>query len=226
MYIRNIAFVFAVSLVWFQYGIVQAEDTATMQTSSSEIVSATNSAPPEADTVPTQTVGDLTFKITSLRISSSSTISLHTASIWMTIKNNGKTPIALNYSASDGGNFVNEFGDRWNFNSVSGVGLASSNSASMDYLVAPGGELRAVITMNNAALSPNQSNGNTFNFEAIFLSFRDIGGGRLHKDHTYPVSFVGIHESSIVSNVRDQVKDQVKGVSGQIQNALKSIFGN
>ncbi len=199
-----------VALACFQAGAVLAEDAAptTPQTA----------AAPAADPIPTQTVKNLTFKITSLRIGSWP----RTASIWITVTNNGTTPVALNYNGMHDSIFVNEYGDKWYYNSVSGVGYANASYASMDYVVPPGGELRATINMINSGIGPSQSNGNTFNFQTEFLSYRDLGGGRLQKDQLYPVSFVGIHESSIVGNA----KDQVENAGGRIKNAFKSLCGN
>jgi hypothetical protein len=197
--------------------LAHADSDAPAQAPGSNVTAAQKAPEPQAPAHPSVKVGDLVFTETSLRFNP-----MRQATIWITITNTGTEPIALNYDNVNQGVLVNEFGDRWRPLDVTGVGLANNSTASMDYVVTPGGELRAVITLFNSTLAPGQSNGKSFEFLSSFVSFKDSGGGRLHKDRAYPVSFADLHETSITEGVRQDVNN----VGGQIQHVFKSFFGN
>lgn len=187
----------------------------------------------KAEKLPEVRVGELSFKVTSLRISrvkpnTYSTTDDVWATLTLTITNTGKTPIALNYKGKSA-SFVNEHGYSWRERNdlggraITGLPVETSNSASTDYVIDPGGELSATIPLL-ANLEPAQSTGTSFNFQAVFSSFKDMGEGRLKKVRSYPVSFLGLKKSSLTEAAAQSVKDGTSNVELNFKDALGRFF--
>lgn len=180
----------------------------------------------KAENLPEVRVGELSFKVTSLRISRYEGYSK--ATLTLTITNNGKSPIALNYK-NDSGIMVNEHGYTWKVpnygGGVSGLPVENGRSASTDYIIDPGSELRATLQLVLEAMKPGQTVGNEYNFQAVFTSFKDMGEGRLSRVRAYPVSFIGLKKSSMPEAAAQDLKDGVSTIEVDLKNALGRIFG-
>lgn len=186
-----------------------------------------------AEKLPEMRVGELSFQATSLRISRVTPNKYSTeddvwATLTLTITNHGKEPIALNYKEKSA-SFVNEHGYSWrerndlSGRAISGLAIETRNSASTDYVVDPGGQLSATIPLF-LGLKPNQSTGTSFNFQAVFSSFKDMGEGRLKKIRSYPVSFMGLKKSSLSEATAQSAKDGASNVGLNLKDALGRFF--
>lgn len=176
----------------------------------------------QQDVVQKETVDDLEFKADPLQISRDQNTTMPNTylTVFLTIKNKGTMPVSLNYLDSSGV-LINQFSQSWSFISSTGIGLDNGGTTSLDYVIQPGAEIKA--TLRYADILPeNQSPGNNFNFSATFTSYVDTGGGRLKEVHVYPVSFIGLHKSSLIkSGIND-----LKSVGSQLKNTFKNFFGN
>jgi hypothetical protein len=173
-------------------------------------------APPEV------VVGDLVWRMVSLRVTQPQPYrggSLYSnAFITLQVRNTSAAPVLLNY-VSDSGRVVDDRGYVYEQNwmtTVEGVGLATKNQASSEYVVPPGAAITARIMLPRQ-FKKNETLGNSFDFSAEFLSVEDLGEGRLRNLRKYPVSFIGLQKASIVQG-------QVEEVGGQLKKAFGSIF--
>ncbi len=145
-------------------------------------------------------VGELSFKITSLVISEERRNGFESwATIFMKVKNNGKTSIELNYAAETA-SLVNERGYEWKeHRSREFIGLpiaASDTTLKTGTILEPGGEIGVTYPLYYSNNNEGQTVGNTFNLEAFFVAVHDIGEGRKEIKTGYPVVFTGLHKST------------------------------
>lgn len=205
--------IYPVSITGFHEGPDQANQNE----------SSNNINPAQQDAVQKETVDDLEFEVNSLQMSHDhgSLIVGSYLTVYLTIKNKGSMPVSLNY-LQNSGVLTNEFSDPWFFKSVSGVGLDTGTTTSLDYVIQPGDETKATIVFSNIATQSNKSLGENFNFSATFTSYVDTGGGRLKEVHIYPVAFIGLHKSSIM---KSEIND-IKSVGNQLKSTFKNFFGN
>jgi hypothetical protein len=206
--------IYPVSIVGFHEGPDEASQNDQNNNSNSN----------QQDVLQKEAVDDLEFDVNSLQMSQDQGGSVFVSSfltVYLTIKNNGSTPVSLNYLLNSGV-MVNEFSELWFFKSISGVGLDTGTTTSLDYVIQPGDETKATIVFSNMPTQSNKSLGTNFNFSATFTSYVDTGGGRLKEVHIYPVSFIGLHKSSIMKSGIDDIKS----VGSQLKNTFKNFFGN
>lgn len=193
------------------------------------------SAEAPVEKLPEVRVGELSFKVTSLRISRVKPNKYASrdetwATLALTITNHGKEPIALDYKGGSA-SFVNEHGYAWterhdlSGREISGLPVEGNNQASVDYVVDPGGQLSATIPLFSE-LSPNQSTGTTFNFQAVFSSFKDMGEGRLKRLRSYPVSFIGLKQSSTPEASGTDLKNGTSNSNFDLKGVLGRFFKN
>lgn len=194
---------------------------------------AESSTEAKTEKLPEVRVGALSFKVTSLLISrvKPSTYAKQDhiwATLALTITNHGKEPIALNYKGGSA-SFVNEHGYAWHERhdlsgrEISGLPTETNREASVDYVVDPAGQLSATIPLF-LELTPNQSTGTSFNFQAVFSSFKDMGEGRLKKVRSYPVSFHGLKKSSLPEAAAQSIKDGSNNIELNLKDALGRFF--
>ncbi len=149
-----------------------------------------------------QRVGDLSFKVKSLRVLEPRDDSGNQswATISVSITNHGKTPIALDYVGGKT-SFVNERGYVWKESkdsgrAIIGVPVAEYNEASVKTVLDPESELTVMIPLKFDSLNhPERTAGNSFDFAAEFVSYENMGEGRLKKLRTYPILFAGLNKT-------------------------------
>lgn len=177
----------------------------------------------KAEPIPEARVGDLVFKVNALRVSKESRLTgfASNATISMTITNVGETPIALDYAAGKV-SFVNEIGQYWDDrfvdHAMTGLPTAKARSAGINVVIKPGSEVQATLKLFYETLIDTHEIGDNFNFEVEFESYRDMGEGEVRKVRTYPVSFLGLHQSSMQVAAKQGMQD--------FGNALKKSFGS
>lgn len=145
-------------------------------------------------------VGDLGFKVVSIRLSEDREDYRFNSWAIITIKvvNHGKAPISLNYVAGKT-TFVNERGYTWEEevdHHATGLTIASNNSADTHTVIDPGSESGMSIPLHYSGDNPGQTTGNTFTLKSEFLAVQDMGEGRLKPVGTYPVKFSGLHKTA------------------------------
>lgn len=167
-----------------------------------------------------QTVGELSFRITSLRVarpSSPATRSPSRATLTLSIRNQGPQTIFLN---ALGGSAVltNDLGYRWLESgnaSVRGLDVAEKTRASLNNPIEPGAELRVQYTLRYLVL-PGQSIGASYDFVAGFESLQDLGEGRLRKLREYAVAFTDVQRSDLAGAAGQELSDGVDEVMGTL----------
>lgn len=171
-------------------------------------------------------VGDMAFQISSLRVSLPQVTGSSagtTATVSMRARNLGQAPVALNVVKKTL-SLVNDLGYTWPigdfYSKVSGVGIASERSASTEYVVEPGKELRMQFQLPKN-LAKGQTIGSVYDFSAEFAAYRDIGEGKLERVRTYSVSFVGLQRAGAVQGAADDLKK----LGSDTKRALGSLLG-
>lgn len=132
-------------------------------------------------------VGDLKFSIVSIRASQNGNKSLVTVSL--SIQNQGKEPIALNY-AHNTGRIVDDKGYIYDsFINITGIGVSRSREASLDYVIEPERDMGVQVVFTRFH-EKGQTIGTNFDFAAEFASYKDKGEGKVERIRAYPVSIV------------------------------------
>ncbi|NNM60228.1 MAG: hypothetical protein HKM04_10510 [Legionellales bacterium] len=173
--------------------------------------------------VPTLTVGKIKFEVESLRVAAPN-IGGH-ATIWLKITNNSNKTVCLNANSINAASaLVNEYGVKWFLNGqngVTGIGVMGYGVASTNNPLNPGESTIASIDLLPMDITVTNY-GNQFNFSMEFVSYRDRGDGKLFSEGSYPVTFIGLHQSSVASNIQQDLK----GAGSKVEGIFKSIFGN
>mgnify|MGYP001567658689 CR=1 FL=1 len=143
----------------------------------------------------------------------------------LTIRNHGLKPISLTY-LHESATMSDDRGYRWkdavNTNSNStGIALTDYQGASLESVIDPAGELRVTIPLT-FGLNPGQSPGSSFDFQAAFASYEDLGQGKIRRTRQYPVSVVGLQPNTAsavpvpgMQEVGDGLKKAIGGLFGQ-----------
>lgn len=167
-----------------------------------------------------QTVGELSFRITSLRVarpSSPATRSLSRATITLSIRNQGAQTVFLN-ALKGSAVLTNDLGYRWQegYNgSVTGLDVAEKTRASLNNPIEPGAELRVQYSLRYTVM-PGQSIGASYDFAAGFESLEDLGEGRLRKLREYSVAFTDVQRSDLAAAAGQELSDGVDEVMGAL----------
>lgn len=167
-----------------------------------------------------QTVGELSFRITSLRVARPSNPSARgpsRATITLTISNRGAQIVFLN-AIKGSAVLANDLGYRWQegYNdSVRGLDVAEKNRASLNNPIEPGAELRVQYALRYSA-QPGQSIGAAYDFAAGFESLEDLGEGRLRKLREYSVAFTDLRRSDLAAAAGQELSDGVDEVVGAL----------
>lgn len=169
-------------------------------------------------------VGDLSFRITSLRVSQRNNLGNSTAAAAVSIRNRGTNPVSLTY-LDDSAAMTDDHGYSWKDavdvnRNTSGIALTAYNGASLETVVDPGSAIGITLPMT-FAMNDGQSPGASFDMQATFISYEDLGQGRLRRLRAYPVSFVGLQPNKapgVPVSGAEPVGDAMK-------KALGSIFG-
>lgn len=154
------------------------------------------------------TDGDLTFRVTSLRVPSSQIpvyLVSAPAKIFMRVFNHGSAPVSLAYVLRKT-NFVNEYNYVWTDlgnaglrsiieNTLTGLPAEYNNTSAPYSIVDPGQSIDFALPLSGGPHSSGQTAGTTFDFAAEFDSYEDLGEGRARKARTYPIAFVGLHRT-------------------------------
>jgi len=182
---------------------------------------------PQPELLPEVHVGELGFKVTSLRVSRDDRVIGgfgSNANISMTITNDGNTPVALDYVKGKA-SFVNEYGYYWSDHNedqaIVGLPTATANSAGVNVVIKPGSELHVTLTLFYETLNGKQTVGDNFNFEAEFRSYQNMGEGEVKQLRTYPVSFVGLQQSSL----QDDAKQGLQDFGDSLKKGFGGLFG-
>lgn len=169
-------------------------------------------------------VGDLSFRITSLRVSQRNNLGNSVAAAALSIHNRGTKPVSLTY-VDDSAAMTDDHGYTWKDavdvnRNTSGIALTAYNGASLESVIDPGSAIGITLPMA-FAMNDGQTPGASFDMQATFVSYEDLGQGRLRRLRTYPVSFVGLQPNKapgVPVPGAEPVGDAVK-------KALGSIFG-
>ncbi len=169
-----------------------------------------------------QTVGDLNFQITALRVAKPSNPARRgptNATITLAIRNQGAQPVFLN-ARKGSAVLSNELGYRWGEGihpQIRGIDVSDGRSASLDHPIAPGAELRVQYALRYSAL-PGQTIGSVYSFSAEFDSLQDLGEGRLRKLREYAVVFDGLQNAGFAAGAAD-------ALSGGVDDVMGTLFG-
>lgn len=185
---------------------------AAAQESGTGAIAAGQSAP--------QTVGELSFRITSLRVSrpnDPATRSLTMATVTLSIRNQGAQTVFLN-ALKGSAVLTNDLGYRWQeagSGSVRGIDQADKTRASLNNPIEPGTELRVQYSLRYSAL-PGRTIGAVYDFAAEFESLEDLGEGRLRKLREYSVAFTDLQRSDLAAAAGQELSDGVDEVVGAL----------
>jgi hypothetical protein len=141
-------------------------------------------------------VGKAGFRVLSFRSEKDFTGSQRKALIYLEVFNHGDRPLILDEA---GAYLANEYNYRLGQAvRATGVPLEQENHAAVSTPIDPGSSIRFAIRMyggRRGAPGQIQTDGATFDFEAVFDAFEDQGEGRLRKLRTYPVAFTQLHQT-------------------------------
>ncbi len=144
-----------------------------------------------------QVVDGLLFTVTGLRLPPFDAQQRHTATVNLSIVNQTDKPVSLVYNDRTA-LMVNDIGYRWTPRhgaaGAKGIPVYQKNSnkgVSLDGLIPPGGELRAVISVYYLP-KRGQTLGNSYDFTAEFSSWVDEGEGRVRLVKNHGISLTGL----------------------------------
>lgn len=118
----------------------------------------------------------------------------------LTIRNMGASPMILNY-LSTSMSIVDEHGYRYERilgrperDSVKGMPVFGSNgSRSVDTSATlPPGGIRTITFIQGRRMNKGQTPGRTFDINATFVQFEDLGQGRIRKVRDFPLAFTNV----------------------------------
>lgn len=159
-------------------------------------------AGPPAGAASGQRVGDLSFSVPSVRVGQATGSVKGTISVTTTIsiRNDGKAPIALNYNSRSFGvvddkgyeyRIPNEYLHGGNARFIKGLSIATSTKADTRDVLSPGQEV-LVTFIAQRFMRDGEAPGNGFNINTSFGEYADEGEGRVRHVRDYPVGFLGV----------------------------------
>lgn len=180
-----------------------------------------------------QRVGDLGMSVVALRAGTATgyTDSHVAVTTTVRIRNNGQVPVSLNYNQRTFG-LVDDRGYEYKLdkedstvyfgNSVKGIGMATSSKASTRDVLLPG-QSQNVTFIAIRYMRDGQTVGSTFDLNATFGQYQDVGEGRIRSLRSYPVAFIGVPRSAGAQAVGESVRQSGKNI---VEGVLKGLFGN
>lgn len=173
-----------------------------------------------------QRTGDLAFGVSSLRVGAATGYARGHVAVTVTlgIRNAGARPLRLNYNQRSFGltddhgyqyTLYHEHSSTYYADDVKGIPMATNSRASTDVVLAPG-QTQKVTFIATRHMRDGQTPGNSFDLNATFGDYDDLGQGRIRKVRDYPVAFIGLAPSGATGrNAGDTARSLLNRVLGR-----------
>ena len=139
----------------------------------------------------------LAARVTSIRLSQKCSDCHRTAvTIAIEIRNNGSTPLALNYEArsfslTDNHGYMYQLLENDQLRGVKGIPVATGKRADTRQPLMPG-QSSTVTFLAERSMKDGQTPGSHFDINVTFGAYQDQGQGRIQKLRTFPVAFTNV----------------------------------